>query len=163
MDETQRRVDTIRGSSSDLENHLIDELTMGRITRREFVRRGTVVGMSIPLLSFIATACGGDEDEGTDTTAKNVKPGGALRTGIIAPAGELDPLTVADEGGLAVLGQSGEYRTWSNEELELEPRLAESWEPNDDGSVWTFTIRQGVTFHDGAPLTAEDVAATLNL
>jgi peptide/nickel transport system substrate-binding protein len=163
MDETQRRVDTIRGSSTDLENHLIDELTMGRITRREFVRRGTVVGMSIPLLSFIATACGGDEDEGTDTTAKNVKPGGALRTGIIAPAGELDPLTVADEGGLAVLGQSGEYLTWSNEELELEPRLAESWEPNDDGSVWTFTIRQGVTFHDGAPLTAEDVAATLNL
>jgi peptide/nickel transport system substrate-binding protein len=164
MDETQRRVDTIRGSSTDLENHLIDELTMGRITRREFVRRGTVVGMSIPLLSFLASACGGD-DEGapTGTERGDVQPGGALRTGIIAPAGELDPLLVADEGGLAVLGQSGEYLTWSNDKLELEPRLAESWTPNEDGSVWTFTIRQGVTFHDGAPLTAEDVAATLNL
>ena len=40
--------------------------------------------------------------------------------------------------------------------------MAESWEPNDDGSVWTFTIRQGVTFHDGTPLTAKDVVATFD-
>jgi peptide/nickel transport system substrate-binding protein len=164
MDETQRRVDAIRGSSTDLENHLIDELTLGRITRREFVRRGTVVGMSIPLLSFLASACGGD-DEGAPTGTEqraDVQPGGVLRTGIIAPAGELDPITVADEGGLAVLGQSGEYLTWSDEELELQPRLAESWTPNEDGSVWTFKIRQGVTFHDGRALTAADVEATMN-
>jgi peptide/nickel transport system substrate-binding protein len=164
MDDSQRRVDAIRGSSSELENHLIDEFAAGRLTRREFVRRGTVVGMSIPLLSFLVSACGGDE-EGTGTGTEQraeVRPGGTLRTGIIAPAGELDPITVADEGGLAVLGQSGEYMTWSDEKLELQPRLAESWEPNDDGSVWTFKVRQGVTFHDGRPLTAEDVAATMN-
>jgi peptide/nickel transport system substrate-binding protein len=165
MDETQRRVDAIRGSSTDLENHLIDELTLGRITRREFVRRGTVVGMSIPLLSFIASACGGDDGEGAPTGTEqraDVQPGGVLRTGIIAPAGELDPITVADEGGLAVLGQSGEYLTWSDEKLELQPRIAESWTPNEDGSVWTFQIRQGVTFHDGRALTAADVEATMN-
>jgi peptide/nickel transport system substrate-binding protein len=164
MDDTQRRVDAIRGSSSELENHLIDEFAAGRLTRREFVRRGTVVGMSIPLLSFLATACGGDDEgaaTGTEAQA-DVQPGGTLRTGIIAPAGELNPVTVGDEGGLAVLGQSGEYLTWSDEKLELQPRLAESWEPNEDGSVWTFKIRQGVTFHDGRPLTSEDVAATMN-
>ena len=99
---------------------------------------------------------------GTGEQQLDVRPGGTLRTGIIAPAGELDPITVADEGGLAVLGQSGEYLTWSDEKLELQPRLAESWEPNEDGSVWTFTVRQGVTFHDGRPMTAEDVAATMN-
>ena len=77
------------------------------------------------------------------------------------PAAALDPLTVGDEGGLATLGQSGEYLAWSNDELMLQPRIAESWEPNEDGSVWTFAIRQGVTFHDGAPLTAEDVVATM--
>ena len=43
------------------------------------------------------------------------------------------------------------------------PRLAESWKPNEDGSQWTFKIRQGVKFHDGKPMTAEDVAATFNL
>lgn len=170
MDEAKRRVDEFRKTRSELDNHLIDELVAGKISRREFIRRGTVVGLSLSSLSFIAAACGGDDDGGeatptggTDTGAGTPQAGGALRTGIIAPAGALDPLTVADEGGLAVLGQSGEYLVWSNDQLELEPRIAESWEPNEDGSVWTFTIRQGVTFHDGAALTAEDVAATLNL
>jgi peptide/nickel transport system substrate-binding protein len=43
-----------------------------------------------------------------------------------------------------------------------EPGLAESWEVSDDGLVWTFKIREGVTFHDGTPCTAEDVAWSLN-
>jgi peptide/nickel transport system substrate-binding protein len=40
------------------------------------------------------------------------------------------------------------------------PWLAESWESNADGSEWTFKVRQGVTFHDGSPLTADDVVYT---
>jgi peptide/nickel transport system substrate-binding protein len=42
------------------------------------------------------------------------------------------------------------------------PGLAESWEVSDDGLVWTFKIREGVTFHDGTPLNAEEVAWSLN-
>jgi peptide/nickel transport system substrate-binding protein len=170
MDERRRQVDSIRARSSELENHLVDEYSAGRITRREFIRRGTVVGMSIPLLSFLAAACGGDGngDSATGTSPSGTtggsaaKKGGALRTAIIGPSAAVDPFKVADEGGLAVLGQAGEYLTWSDENLELQPRIAESWEPNEDGSVWTIKIRQGVTFHDGATLTAEDVATTLN-
>ena len=63
MDETQRRIDEVRRESTELENHLIDEYVSGKITRRELVRRGTVVGMSLPALSFIAAACGGDDDD----------------------------------------------------------------------------------------------------
>ena len=40
------------------------------------------------------------------------------------------------------------------------PWLAESWEVNDTATEWTFHIRQGVTFHDGSPLTADDVVYT---
>src|SRR5918999_2133141 len=111
MDDAQRRVDAIRGSSSELENHLIDEFAAGRLTRRDFVRRGTVVGMSIPMLSFLVSACGGDDEAGAPTgtgPSADVRPGGTLRTGIIAPSAALDPLKVGDEGGLAVLGQSAE-------------------------------------------------------
>ena len=42
------------------------------------------------------------------------------------------------------------------------PGLAESWEVSEDGLVWTFKIREGVTFHDGTPLNAEEVAWSLN-
>lgn len=42
-----------------------------------------------------------------------------------------------------------------------ELQLAESIEPNDDGSVWTIRVRPGVTFHDGQPLTAADVLYSL--
>jgi len=42
------------------------------------------------------------------------------------------------------------------------PGLAESWSYSEDGLVWTFNIREGVTFHDGTPCTAEDVAWSLN-
>lgn len=165
MDARQHRVDEVRRERSEIENNLIDSLTAGKINRREFVRRGTVLGLSLSSLSFIAAACGGDDDDAaaTGTTEGTAKPGGTLRTGIVAPAIELNPLVVYDEGGLAVLGQSGEYLAWSNDQLELEPRLAESWTPNEDASIWTFNIRQGVTFHDGTPLTASDVAYTLNL
>lgn len=38
------------------------------------------------------------------------------------------------------------------------PQLAESWEVSDDGTVWTFNIRQGVKFHEGGDLTPSDVA-----
>ena len=44
----------------------------------------------------------------------------------------------------------------------LIPVLATSWESNPDGTVWTFALREGVTFHDGTPLTAADVKASLD-
>src|ERR671924_1623493 len=106
MDDTQRRVDAIRGSSSELENHLIDEYSAGRLSRREFVRRGTVVGMSIPLVSFLAAACGtgnksGTTGGGTGTAVESggkqvaVKPGGTLKIGMSPGATtEIDPIKV---------------------------------------------------------------------
>ena len=164
MDETQRRVDEIRRERSELENHIIDQYVEGKITRKELLRRGSVVGMSIPILSFIATACGGDEAASTGTTggttAGNVQPGGTVRVAIIQPTTAPNPLLVQDEGGAGILGSTGEFLSFSNAELELEPRLAESWEPNEDGTAWTFKIRQGVQFHSGATLTAEDVVST---
>jgi peptide/nickel transport system substrate-binding protein len=166
MDDTQRRVDAIRKDSTELENHLIDQYSDGRITRRELVRRGTVIGMSIPVLSFIAAACGGSSSGGTEATSGGttatgaVKPGGNIRVALIQPATAPNPVIVKDEGGAGLIGSTGEFLSFSNAKLELEPRLAESWTPNSDGSEWTFKIRQGVQFHSGKTLTAKDVVAT---
>jgi peptide/nickel transport system substrate-binding protein len=164
MDDIQRRVDAIRRSRTELENNAIDELFAGRISRREFVRAGSVLGMSLPLLSFLA-ACGGTTGSGTTQGSSTgaVKKGGTITVGTVAPTAGIDPIKISDEGGLLVLGQVGEFLAWSGADLKLQPRLAESWTPNSDGSVWTFKIRQGVTFNDGTPMTADDVAFTINL
>jgi peptide/nickel transport system substrate-binding protein len=167
MDETQRRVDAIRAQRNEIENHVIDEYAAGRISRREFIRRGTVLGMSIPLVSFIAAACGGGggTSAGTSpgqTTGGTANAGGTIRAGTSPPATKLNPLLVQDQGGLSVLSQSGEYLNFSDSELNLQPILAESWEPNDDASVWTFKLRQGVKFQDGTPFVAKDVVGTFD-
>src|SRR2546427_1610670 len=102
-DETQRRLDAVRRSRSELENSVIDELFAGHISRREFIRAGSVVGMSLPLLSFIA-ACGA----GTTTTPPQkqttgaVKKGGKITAAATKPAFAVDPFNVSDEGGLLV-------------------------------------------------------------
>jgi len=72
-------------------------------------------------------------------------------------------VTVADQGGLDMLAQTGEYLCLSGQDLILQPVLAESWTPNSTADVWTFKIRQGVKFHNGAPLTADDVVYTYKL
>lgn len=51
---------------------------------------------------------------------------------------------------------------WSQVRAEPEPWLAESAESNDDGSEWTVTLKDGVTWHDGMPFTAEDVEFSLD-
>jgi peptide/nickel transport system substrate-binding protein len=48
------------------------------------------------------------------------------------------------------------------EDFSVTPGLAESWEGSDDGKTWTYTLRDGMKWSDGEPLTAEDVAYTIN-
>lgn len=49
---------------------------------------------------------------------------------------------------------------WINDDLEIEPALAERWEISEDGTEYVFHLRQDVTFHNGEPFTAESVVAT---
>jgi peptide/nickel transport system substrate-binding protein len=167
VSEIQQRVDAVRRRSSEVENHLIDTYLVEKINRREFVRRGSVLGMSMGTVGFLVSACGSGDQGGKTTDAASqraakVKPGGTVKVGINSPTAAIDPITVADDGGAAVLCQAGEYLVWSDAKLNAVPRLAESWTPNEDASVWTFKIRQGVKFHDGTPMSAEDVVASIS-
>jgi peptide/nickel transport system substrate-binding protein len=165
MDENQRRLDAIRRGSSELENSFIDEFAAGRLSRREFVRRGAVAGLSMPLLAAIMAACGGANSSSTPASGSSGagKPGGTIKAGIVVPTAAINPVTVADQGGLDMLGQTGEYLAISDSSLNLVPVLAESWSANADATVWTFKIRQGVKFHNGQALTADDVVYTFKL
>lgn len=83
-----------------------------------------------------------------------------LRIACDMPAGRIDPLTVAQTGGLLLLAQTGEFLARVTPEGGLAPMLATAWSRNDEATIWRFTLRDGVRFHNGAPLTAADVAAT---
>jgi peptide/nickel transport system substrate-binding protein len=147
---------TIRRRST-LEQAVMDEHLAGRIGRREFLRYAATLGLSVPLaapasqLVRAAAPC----------AAASAREG-PLTVGMTVPAGLIDPLTVGDTGGICLLSQCGDYLAVSDPDLHLKPALAESWQPNADGSVWTFKIRRGVRFHDGRPLSAHDVAATID-
>ena len=68
----------------------------------------------------------------------------------------------ATTGGLARARADGRVPVCVDENKQLTPWLAESWTSNADASEWTFKIRQGVKFNDGTPMTAKDVAASIN-
>jgi peptide/nickel transport system substrate-binding protein len=159
MSGSRRHLDELRRQASEIENDLIDELSAGHIGRREFLRHGTVLGMSAPLL--LATL-GGLAYSVAPRSARAATAGGTVRVAQTTPSGAIDPITVPDSGGVIMLCQTGEYLALSGGDLRLRPVLAESWKPNKDGSVWTFTLRKGVKFHDGKTMSADDVLATID-
>ena len=161
-----RRLGQLRQDQGEIANHIIDEFAAGRLSRRDFIRRGTVVGISVPLLGSILAACGSSgsssSPSGGSSSAAGA-PGAVIKAGIVTPTGAINPVTVADQGGLDMLGQTGEYLCLSTQTLTLKPVLATSWTPNSKADVWTFKIRQNVKFHNGQALTADDVVYTYQL
>ena len=154
-----KRLDALRRGRSEHENHLIDGLVAGRVSRREFMRHGSVLGLSLPFLGSVATAVGFAT---TPRPARAATPGGTLRVAQNVPAASVDPVKIADGGGITVISQVAETLVLSGGDLTARPVLAESWSPNKDGSVWTFKLRQGVKFHSGKVMTADDVVASID-
>jgi peptide/nickel transport system substrate-binding protein len=164
------RIDPIRQDRSELENHYIDELVAGRMSRRQFMRKGAVLGMSTGVMGAILAACGSANKTGASATSSSssssaaapATKGGTLRLATEVPAAAINPLSIADAGGLCLIAQTGEFLTFDNNQaLMLQPMLATKWTPSKGGAVWTFTLRSGVKFHNGAPLTADDVVYTM--
>ena len=73
-----------------------------------------------------------------------------------APVG-LDPDIVTAFSSFTVIGQIYDGLLEANADLQLKPALATSWSVSDDGLAYTFQIRQGVKFHNGREMTADDV------
>ncbi|MCB1434660.1 MAG: peptide ABC transporter substrate-binding protein, partial [Alphaproteobacteria bacterium] len=153
-------LDMLRRGRSEHENHLIDGLVSGTVNRREFMRYGSVLGLSAAFLGSVAGAVG--YDAATSRRARAAMAGGTIRVGQIVPAGAIDPVKIADGGGITVLSQCAENLVLSGSDLTAQPVLAESWSPNKDGTVWTFKLRKNVKFHNGKTMTADDVVATFD-
>jgi peptide/nickel transport system substrate-binding protein len=177
--------DKLRRNASPVELELIENYAQNKISRRAFVQRGSVIGLSAAFMGSVIAACGSSSKGGTATTAGgpttvngaattiagdtvpsttaagNVKQGGTLRIAAQKPAAKLDPVAMADLGTYTPVVTCFEYLCMGLGGT-LSPMLAEKWSPNTDGSVWTFNLRKGVKWHDGKPFTSADVVATLD-
>ena len=68
----------------------------------------------------------------------------------------LDPHVLTDTASAAIVVEIFSGLVSLNSELQLQPELAESWDRSSDGTVYTFTLRKGLTFSNGDPVTAHD-------
>jgi peptide/nickel transport system substrate-binding protein len=135
------------------------------VRRRWFRRAAAVVA-----LATVAAACGGGDDGGGgggatgDEDAGTPTPGGRVVYGLEAETldGWCLPEAQLAIGGIMVAQAVYDTLTRPNAEGEMEPWLAESVEPNDDSTVWTIKLRDGIKFHDGSDLTAEVVKNNLD-
>ncbi len=147
----------------ELGQHLVEQVANGKMTRRELLVRGSVLGLSLTTLGSLLAACGGSTAASSSpSTAASVAPkaGGTLRVAMVPPTSGLDPVVMYDAGAIATVQQVCEYLIWVENDLSLRPVLAESWSPDASAKTWTFKLRQNVTFSNGQPFTADDVVAT---
>jgi peptide/nickel transport system substrate-binding protein len=147
----------------ELGRHMAEEVASGRMTRRELLVRGSVLGLSLTALGSLLAACGGDSETASSPSASagmTPKAGGTLRVALVPPTAGLDPVIMWDAGAIATVQQVCEYLAWVENDLSLRPVLAESWSPDERAGTWTFKLRQNVKFNNGQPMTADDVVST---
>ncbi len=88
--------------------------------------------------------------------------GGEIAVSIVAEPPGWDPtVSTSQEIARVMYGNVYEGLVRIDRSGDIVPALAESWTTSDDGLTWTFTLKEGVTFHNGDPLTTADVAAAL--
>jgi peptide/nickel transport system substrate-binding protein len=149
-----------REAAGPVENALIDDFVSGDLSRRAFLRRATVLGLSASTVGALLGALGEAPLAFAGTEAG--RAGGRIRVGIIpGPTKDLEPHTLADLGGFEAAGIAGEFLTRTTSTQGLRPELAVSWKPNKTATVWTFKLRPNVKFQSGQSFGADDVVATM--
>ena len=95
--------------------------------------------------------------EGPPAAQGEPQYGGTLRAAFQNEWAGLDPHTSSSYSSYQILNNVLEGLTFYDDDMNLVPWLAESWEQSEDGLTWTFKLRQGVQFSNGREMTAEDV------
>jgi peptide/nickel transport system substrate-binding protein len=122
--------------------------------------RRSAVGL---LAALVLTACGDgggavDVDGGSGNGGGGAAGrGGTLVAAISGEPDQLDPHKTSAYASFQVLENVFDTLVEPDEELTMQPALAESWETSEDGLTWTFTLREGVKWHNGRDLVADDV------
>jgi peptide/nickel transport system substrate-binding protein len=135
----------------------------GRISRREFLRFSSALGAGAMAMSLLPPM-----EQLQVRRAKAIQDMTPQRGGVVYNAMAVDTERYDDPARLNlvfpsnVVRQVCDYLVTLDKDLVLQPGLATSWTPSDDGLTWTLTLREGVTFNHGKAFNADDVVFTIN-
>ncbi|HSF81304.1 MAG TPA: ABC transporter substrate-binding protein [Anaerolineales bacterium] len=132
--------------------------------------RGTPA-LVIMVCFLLVSACAGPGTSqpapATSTPEQEVSPEptsgreGILRVAM-QPIVQVDPAFISSDSEVLVANHIYDYLVDIDPNSNVIPRLAVDWKTQDDGLTYVFNLAEGVAFHDGSPLTAEDVVWTFN-
>lgn len=124
-------------------------------------RIGAIAGAAV--ISLVMAACGSSTTDTSQPGADGTRP---ARVELVRLAGSNvgypSPYAYNKGPGLAQTFLMFDSLLWKDSTGKMIPWLATSWARSDDGREWTFTLREGVTWHDGRPFTADDVVFTFD-
>lgn len=113
------------------------------------------------LLCFIAAGCvdsGTKEEKKTEPVPRS---GGIYRIPLLNNPKSFDPIRAEDQYSTALVYQLFDGLVKFSPDLLVIPSLAESWQIGENGLVYRFSLRKNAYFHNGAPITSEDVVFSL--
>lgn len=129
-------------------------VAQGKLSRREFLGRAAVLGVSAAFANNLLAEA---------AWAEAPVKGGLLKLGLQGGGAtdSLDPAAISSNLSMIFSRQWGEQLVERAPDGELRPQLAEEWGSSKDAKAWTFKIRRGVQFHNGKEMTPADVQATM--
>jgi peptide/nickel transport system substrate-binding protein len=135
----------------------------GRITRREFMRNASLLGLSLAASSAFLTSCGGDDEEEAPTggEVQGLKRGGTMRWASTVKGIDHPARYSWIDGDANITRFVIEYLAVTDKDNVTHPHLLESWEASDDLKTWTLNLRQNVKWSTGEPFNADDVVFTM--
>jgi len=140
-------------------DELKDDLAKGKITRRDFLRTTTLLGLSATAAYSLASKILGKDvlpDFVSSAMAAGQKKGGVLKYGMQVQE-MADPATYSWTQKSIVARHIIEYLVETGPDNITRPNLATSWEASDDLKTWTFHLRKGVKWSNGDDFNADDV------
>jgi peptide/nickel transport system substrate-binding protein len=142
------------------------QLADGRISRREFLRLASLMGVSWGT-AWVLAACGAPATQAPPAAtsapaAATIKRGGTMKVGFALQAVD-HPARLSWTQGSDVLRTNFEYLTFTDRNNVTSPYLLESWKASDDATEWVLTLKKGIKWFnpggagDGEELVAEHV------
>ena len=126
---------------------------------KKFIASLLCAAMVVTLFAGCSKSSSGTSD-GTASGGASGDGGNIVRY-TLTTTPQIDPGVGADLGAATVLINIYDPLVMPKKDGSVEPWIAKDWKVSDDGKTWTFTIRDDVKFHSGNPLTAGDVAYTM--